>query len=179
MSTTLKMLKDSPTLPLRFRQALQYIKKQTDWVIMPSDKSGLVVILNKHDYIAAGERMLSDDNTYILRDRGYPIKSMITAFNNWLQEIIDNMPDPSANPNSKTLAELLGRFHIEKRVEQNLGYAYFLPKVHKPYPPLEFRPIISQSASLITPLAKYVASILSPFVGTFSKAHLTNSLDFI
>ena len=61
---------------------------------------------------------------------------------------------------------------------QNVGYAYFLPKTHKDYPSLQFRTIIGQCNSLITPLSKYVASILSPLAGKFSDAHLKNSYHF-
>ena len=54
----------------------------------------------------------------------------------------------------------------------------FCPKSIRLIPPLKFRPIISQCSAFSTPLSKYIASILSPLVGTFSKAHLTNSQDF-
>ena len=59
-----------------------------------------------------------------------------------------------------------------------MGYAYFLPKTHKDYPPLQFHPIISQCNSLITSLSKYVSFILSPLAGVFSDAHLKNTYNF-
>ena len=46
-------------------------------------------------------------------------------------------------------------------------------------PALQYRPIISLCSSPITLLAKWVAAILSPFVGSFSQAHISNSKDFI
>ena len=72
----------------------------------------------------------------------------------------------------------LKQFIIAEPSLEQLPYAYFLFKAHKIFPPLKFRPIISQVSAFLTPLAKSVAGILSPLVGSFSDAHLTNSQDF-
>ena len=59
-----------------------------------------------------------------------------------------------------------------------LMHISFLKPTKLPPLPLKFRPIISQCSAFITPLAKYVANILTPLVGSFSDAHLTGSQDF-
>ena len=51
-------------------------------------------------------------------------------------------------------------------------------KIHKPHPPLKFRPIVSQFNTYNAPLSKFVAKILKPLVGSFSDSHLTNTSDF-
>lgn len=81
--------------------------------------------------------------------------------------------DQDGNP-----SKLLKRFEIKEKSSQRLPYAYFLPKIHKPHPPLKQRPIIAQCSAFTTPLARFAANILSPLVGTFSSAHLNNSDDF-
>ena len=53
------------------------------------------------------------------------------------------------------------------------------PKTTSQTPPLQFRPIIAQCGAYSTPLAKYVAGVLAPLVGSFSRAHLSNSQEFI
>ena len=75
-------------------------------------------------------------------------------------------------------SKFLKRFRIAGASEQLLSYLYLLPKIHKPSPPLKFRPIVSQYGTYNAPLSKFVASILKPLVGTFSDAHLTNTYDF-
>ena len=139
---------------------------------MPSDKSGGVVIINKQEYIKAAEDMLADETIY--KSRRNPRTYMIDAFNKTLKLIVD-----SVEQGNTSLRQSLSGFRIKEKGSQNLGYAYFLPKVHKTFPPLQYRPIISLCSSPISPLAKWVAGILSPFVGSFSQAHIANSKDFI
>ena len=79
----------------------------------------------------AAEGMLADDSTYKLRRS--PLPYMIDAYNERLKAIIDSI---SVDQGNGTLQQSLGRFQIKERITQNLGYAYFLLKVHKPSPPL-------------------------------------------
>ena len=172
-STALKLLRSSTTLPRRFTVALNFIRKQTGLAIMPSDKSGHAVILNWADYIRSGELLLSDTTTYKPRNKGdSPLDSMITSYNRGMAEIINSLP-----ANNEYIKTLKG-FTISDRSRQNVGYAYFLPKTHKDYPPLQYRPIVAQCNSVIAPLSKYVASLLTPLAGKFSPAHLKNSYEF-
>ena len=56
-----------------------------------------------------------------------------------------------------------------------LAYFYGIPKCHKPCYPL--RPIISNPGTVTRPLAGWLASLLSTFLGSFSAAHLKNTQD--
>ena len=58
----------------------------------------------------------------------------------------------------------------------SLSYCYGIPKLHKPDCPM--RPIISNVGTATRGLAGWLAKQLTPFLGKFSKAHLTNSYDF-
>ena len=76
-----------------------------------------------------------------------------------------------------TLSIFLQFFDRFFRTNPSLPYFYGLPKTHKPDVPL--RPIISSCNSVNHPLARWLASTLSPFVGTFSDAHVSQSTDFL
>ena len=86
-STALNVQSGQHSFPLRFREALDFLKKQISWIIMPSDKSGGVVIINKLEYISAAEDMLADGNVYKLLSN--PLTYMIGAFNQNLMSIVD------------------------------------------------------------------------------------------
>ena len=55
-----------------------------------------------------------------------------------------------------------------------LAHLYLNPKIHKN--PVSFRPIISQSQSYSKPLSRHISDILTPFLGSFSPAHLRDSV---
>ena len=118
--------------------------------------------------------MLSDTRVYKKLIRGNPLVYRVKTFNEEIDRIQQALPtDQDGNP-----SKLLKRFEIKEKSSQRLPYAYFLPKIHKPHPPLKQRPIIAQCSAFTTPLARFAANILSPLVGTFSSAHLNNSDDF-
>ena len=169
-----RLLSEAPTLPLRYRIALDQLRKMTNITILPADKASKAVIMDTAQYISTAEEMLADRSTYKELTKGHPLVSRIKKFNNRLTEIQGRLPR-KPNGSSSTVLE---RFRIHAPSEQNLAYCYFLPKEHKPHPPLTFRPIVSQVSAFMTPIFKYIAGILSPLVGTFSSSHLTNSHDF-
>ena len=127
----LNLLKTEHTLPRRLRAAQQEIIKNPMIRVMPADKGSRVVILDNDEYIRAGEAMLSDVDVYVKLTSNNPIGYRIDKFNEKLENIL---PEGS---------QLLKRFKIAKRVEQLLPYIYFLPKIHKPHPPLKLWPIVS------------------------------------
>ena len=67
---------------------------------------------------------------------------------------------------------------FDKFIRNNciLARFYGLPKIHKPECPL--RPIISNVGTATRSLAGWLASILTRYLGTFSGAHLRNSIHF-
>ena len=162
----LNLLHDEPTIPRRLRVAQESLSKNPDIRVMPADKGSMVVILDTDEYIRAGEDMLSDRAVYKKLNSTNPIIYRVTSFNNSLKSIFPE--------NSK----LLKQFWIHGTSDQRLPFLYLLPKIHKPSPPLKFRPIVSQFATYNAPLSKFVANILKPLVGSFSDSHLTNTSDF-
>ena len=139
-------------------------------MIMEADKGSKIVIIDTEDYIKAGVEMLSDTRVYMALDSNNPLQYRVERFNEKLKDIVNNkLP---------VACKTLNKFIIKHPSEQRLPYSYFKPKIHKTYPPLKFRPIVSQFKTYNAPLSKFVAKILKPLVGSFSDAHLTNNLDF-
>ena len=56
-----------------------------------------------------------------------------------------------------------------------LAHLYLNPKIHKD--PVSFRPIVSQAQSFTKPLSRFLSDVLTPFLGTFSPAHLKDSVN--
>ena len=74
----------------------------------------------------------------------------------------------------KKSIEFLEKFKV---VTPKLPYFYGLPKTHKDGIPL--RPIISSVGSFTYKMSKWLAGILSPFLGAFSSSHIIHSEDFL
>ena len=148
-------------LPSRFRSALVSLKRNKDIIITKADKGNKVVLMDKTDYVAKLNDILSDNNTYckLVKD---PLKPWQRSYNKKLKEILSNFPDLC-----KKFTSYL----------PSLPYMYGLPKIHKPGNPL--RPIVSSSGSISYNLSKYLASLLCPLLGKVSGSHLVNSEDFI
>ena len=149
-------------LPRRLETALENLKKDRNIRIFHADKGGKVVVMNMIDYENKASDLLSDTNTY-QEVTSNPLEKVNKNFRSTLRVITKNCEDP------RFFTKLLP-------VNASLPYFYGLPKLHKPGIPL--RPIISGIGSVTHPLAKYLAGLLSPFLGKFSHSHLLNSLDF-
>ena len=175
MSGILELLRSAPVLPRQYRLAISALRNDSSITIFPADKGSRIVVLDTAAYIQAAEDMLSDRRVYKKLRAQAPLTTRIQDYNQELEDLQDTLPRDQ-NGNKSTL---LNKFIIKEPSGARTAYAYFTPKDHKPHPPLEFRPIIAQCGAYTTPLAKYVAGILSPMVGSFSGAHLSNSQDFI
>ena len=166
----LDIVHSAEAMPRRLRRSLKDLYNRRDIMIMEADKGSRICILDTKDYISAGVNMLSDTRVYRAITSNNPLLYRVNQFNKKLEYIINNKLPAGC--------KTLNRFIISHPSEQKLPRAYFKPKIHKQYPPLKFRPIISQLNTYNAPLSKFVAKILSPLVGTFSDAHLKNSQDF-
>ncbi|XP_071476499.1 uncharacterized protein [Diadema antillarum] len=147
------------------QKALEDLAKDEKVVIVPADKGRCVVVLDKKDYVDKCHKLLEDDKTY--KKIGY---------------------NPT-NGYRKTVHALVNKLHKEggisdeqKRLltpptEPAVPAFYGLPKVHK-LEPIPVRPIVSSIDSVTYGLAKHVAKILGPLVGT-SLHHVKNTQDFV
>ncbi|XP_069186448.1 uncharacterized protein [Procambarus clarkii] len=151
-------------LPRRFQLALASLKSNNSILILPSDKSNSVVVLDREDYLRKADVLLSDSHTYAPLTSN-PLDRLKTSFNRKLRQLSSLCPPDF---------DLIKSFRV---ICPSLPYFYGLPTTHKPGVPL--RPIISSRGSVSYPLASWLAKTLTPYLGTFSPAHLRHSQDFI
>ncbi len=143
-------------LPQQPHSAKQGLQNNKDIIILKADKGSKIVMLNKEAYISAGEDMLADANVYD-RLTINPLSTESAKFNSKLDDIFKDMPAGKTPTRFRSWLP-------------NLPFLKLNPKIHKPG--LPFRPIVSQSKSFQKPLAKHLAKILTPLLGSFSPAHL-------
>ena len=144
-------------------QVLVELKKDQSRVILTADKGVAIVIMDKEDYQEKAKALLEDQGTY---------KALKT--------------DPTGRLKSKMI-NLLKKIKSEGGIDDILYKKlyhtgavtpkfYGLPKIHKDGVPL--RPILSSRGSISYEVAKKLARILKPLVGS-SPHHIKNTGDFI
>ena len=144
-------------------QVLAELKKDKSGVILTADKGVAIVIMDKEDYQEKAKALLEDQGTY---------KALKT--------------DPTGRLKSKMI-NLLKKIKSEGGIDDILYKKlyptgavtpkfYGLPKIHKHGIPL--RPIVSSRGSISYEVAKELARILKPLVGS-SPNHIKNTGDFI
>ena len=144
-------------------QALDELKNDQSRVILTADKGIAIVIMDKEDYLKKAKALLEDQGTY---------KALKT--------------DPTSKMKSKMI-NLLKKIKTEGGIDDILYKKlyptgavtpkfYALPKIHKSGIPL--RPIVSSRGSISYEVAKELARILKPLVGS-SPHHIKNTGDFI
>ena len=126
-------------------------------VISPSDKGGDVVIMDSMVYNQKLMDLLDDNNT-CEQISLQTITNYISNFNKSYKKLISN--------EDQSWSSLINYHPIIPKI-------YGLPKTHKPDIPL--RPIISGIGSAPHNIAKLLAKLLTPLLGTISNAHLKNS----
>lgn len=152
---------DYVSCPRRYIDSYNKLKKQKDIHITKADKSNAIVIIDKLDYVSKMNDLLSDDNTYIKLNKD-PLSQVKRQHNKTIDRIFSFSKD------------LKIKF---KPITPRLPYMYGLVKTHKPNHPM--RPIISTRNSCSYNLSKWLANILTPFVGTISNSHIRNNVDLI
>ena len=132
-------------------QVLAELKKDQSRVILTADKGVAIVIMDKEEYQEKAEALLEDQGTY---------KALKT--------------DPTSRIKSKMI-NLLKKIKSEGGID-DIQYKklyptgavppkfYGLPKIHKSGIPL--RPIVSSRGSISYEVAKELARILKPLVGS-------------
>ena len=145
------------------RRALNTLAKDTNITILPADKGRAVVVMNATDYKEKAKALLGDTTTYKVLSRD-PTAKYKTTLATKLREIRSAEEITDAQ-----YRQLLPTSTVTPRF-------YGLPKVHKPGYPL--RPIVASRGSITYPVARHLASILSPLVGKNGYA-LKNSQDMV
>ena len=145
------------SIPKRYVLALKKLKRNNNIHITPSDKSGGIVIMDRNNYIDKMSTLLQEDKTYS-KTNEKTILLAIQSFNKSYKNLTSQ-----ENPFWKSLIEYHPR----------IPSMYGLPKTHKTNIPL--RPITSSIGSTPHRIAKAIANILSPFLGSISQSHIANS----
>ena len=153
--------KSEINFPARYKKSLTELRKDETVHITKADKSSSIVVLDKDEYISKMHTLLDDDVTY-RKLRKNPLDDVIKTFNSGLKRIL------------KINKELISQFSVKS---PSLPYLYGLVKTHKENNPM--RPIISSAGTVTYNLSKYITKLLSPFLGTISGSHITNSLDLV
>ena len=135
--------------------SLRSLSQDDSIVIKKADKSNMIVIMNKTDYIKAIERQLTDEKYYTRLDEN-PSKI--------IEQNILNCVNKISETNSAVEREF-DPIPDNVRVPQ----FYILPKTHKQYQenlPIGFpgRPIVSACNSYTEKISKYVDYILQPYM---------------
>ena len=152
----------STTTGQRLNKALRSLYRRTNLNVLPADKGGWVVILDADGYRQKASAILNDTFTY---QKPRSCQKFIT--NKFVTKDIRDIAAKCQEP---------GFFN--RLFSNNGSLAYFseVTKLNKPNVPL--RPINSSLATVTRRLAVWLASLLTPYLGIISTAHLRNSLDF-
>ncbi len=132
-------------LPESDRIALKSLKNDKDIVILPADKGGATVVMNRHEYVNKMKVILSDTQAYT-RVQEDPTKKQITTLSKTIQKLAKN---GVITPNLRTFLD---------PAETHCARAYGTPKIHKEEAPL--RIIVSLIGSPTYKLSKWLFSKL-------------------
>ena len=140
-----------PNITKAERAALRNLQKDDTIIVLPADKGRATVLMNTDDYKTKISALVSDTNTYskLKKDPNTRFKTkLVNIFKQWKKD--------------KSISErLYWRLYPNAEEAPKL---YGTPKIHKPNAPL--RPIVSCCGSITYNAARYLATVLSPLVGT-------------
>ena len=143
--------------------AIKQLKADKDRIILTADKGVVLVVMDQKEYIEKAKELLQDTNTYktIPSDPTTKLKNKLI---NKLKKIkLDTRMDDITYRRMYPTGAVIPKF-------------YGLPKVHKANTPL--RPIVSSIGSVSYGVAKELARIIKPLVGS-TEHHVNNSKEFI
>ena len=144
-------------------QALVELKKEQSRVILTADKGVAIVIMDKEEYTEKAKALLEDQGTYKAL-KSDPTNRMKTKLISLLKKI-----KSEGGINDTQYKKMYPTGAVPPKF-------YGLPKIHKRGIPL--RPIVSSRGSISYEVAKELARILKPLVGS-SPHHIKNTGDFI
>ena len=155
--------KEPNSLPRRYIRALRNIANDSSVVVTQADKGGGVIIMDKQQYVAKMNEMLSDSETYEKKPAGYTEKQS-KLFNQKTRKIL------KTSERGKKMYHLIEEAPTIPRMRG-------LPKVHKQNIPM--RPITSGIGSAPHNIAKILAKPLTSALGSLSSAHIQNTTDMM
>ena len=153
-------------LSQKHREALRELSKNTSVVTAKPDNGSGVVLMDKPDYIAKMNEILSDTSKFQHLDN---VKDETDKVERSLTRCLGTMKDQ--NLISLTLFEHL------KPTGTCIPRLYGLPKVHKPGHPL--RPILAMCGSPYHQIAQWLVEILEPVRKELSQYSLKDSFQFV
>ena len=155
----------TPNVTKLDRKCLSDLANDQSIVIKKADKGGAIVIQNRTDYIAEGERQLSDGKFYRALDQDPTLEHNVKIKNQ-----LDMMQ--KRGEITKKLRDFL---YLENPRTPEL---YLLPKIHKNTQPPPGRPIISANNSPTERISAFVDTFLRPIVAE-GKSYIKDTSDFI
>ena len=152
------------------QQSLKKLQRARQTVtIKPADKNLGIVLMNTDDYISQCLIHLTDTETYRLIQH-YPSEHITKQLSHILCAFKSQLES-----HDKRLYKYLREPPNHPRTPRFYG----LPKMHKTFsrlPPV--RPIVSQSASLLSPAAQFIDYVLQPIARSYSD-YLHNSTELL
>nr|VZI31457.1 unnamed protein product [Spirometra erinaceieuropaei] len=151
------------TLPAEEEQGLRALKSDHSIVVVPADKGGATVIMDKTDYVNKANIIFSDTDSYTILTEG-PTKKQTAAIKKKVNELA----------RLKVIGPDDSKFMTLR--DSHVAHAYGLPKVHKIGAPL--RIIVTLIGSPTYNLAKWLYKHLKPLTHG-SRYSINSSHEFI
>jgi len=151
----------SNLLPFQHR-LLAWLKSQTEYLIARTDKGLGPCAVEFVRYVHDGLVHLNDTSTYqpmTEEDAWAHARETYLLIFNWTLEW-SRRPKNWLDKSSKDYIQL----HLQRNMKDPFGYFYLMYKVHKS--PLKTRPVLSDCASILNPLGKWVDTMLQPIAKT-------------
>ena len=146
-------------------QSIKSLRNQPDIIIKPADKGSAIVILDKHNYIAEGERQLQNEQFY------EETNSDLTG------EVIHRV--------NLFVNNMLQRGQITQKISSYLTtdidrtqQFYLLRKIHKDINNPPGRPIVSGSGGPTEKISQFVPHFIGPLV-PLSRSYIRDSTHMI
>ena len=145
--------------------SIKSLRNHPDIIIKPADKGSAIVIQDKHNYVAEGERQLQNEQFYEETQTdltGEVIHGVNLFVNNVLQR---------GQITQKTST------YLTTDIDRTQQF-YLLPKIHKDMNNLPGRPIVSGSGGPTEKISKFVDHFIGPLV-PLSRSYIRDSTHMI
>ena len=152
-------------------KAMRGLAEDKTIIIKPADKGSCIVVWDREDYLAEGEKQLSDKATYCDVNRfGEKELAVIVSESN---EIFRQLG------NRKVISEKeLKYFSYQFKSTSCLGKMYMLPKIHKRYSDVPGRPVISNCGTPTEKVSEFFDYHLKPVMQS-GKSYIKDTGDFL